>query len=221
MWTLNDPDKKVRRDHILSISGAEHHEVEGLGKRDIHFITERYNGQVVDSWQEIVKSQKNVQTCNIGNCNIYGLVTVFSKRAPQTPADVFICKTCAIKVRATSDRKQSKLNYKHEFPKRIMAFSRALRKLYPELNSRKSRKPTKHGGNEIIINKVSWDAREDVRKKINILGYEFNLHVNLANSQEDNGYDERMRYTICDISPMFDEHFRDHGHRGGILKRNR
>ena len=207
--------KTVRREHTIGRQWVEVFDVEGTGQMEIWSMQEKYIGRVADSWRQTA-SGKIVQECDWGVCETHELVTKFSKISPNTPAEDWRCTKCVAACLRKKQRVQSKVDYQKQFPKRIMKFSRALRKRHPELNSRKSRI-----NNDVIVNDGYWGGDAVLRKKINICGYEYNLHVNSFYGQDDNEGVNRVRFSVIDISPMFDEHFRDHGHKGGIKKDNR
>ena len=208
-------DKTVRRDIFVERMDYKPCHVEGIGMCNIYSFQESYVGEVVNYWEETIQG-KIVQQCTKGLCNTRNLITEFSEDNPKKPVSHWMCPKCTRVQGAARARVDSRKNYKEAFPKRVMAFSRALRKRHPELNSRKSRVD-----NDIIINGTRWEGNRNERKKINILGYEFHLHVNTFHMQEDNDGQRRTRFTVQDISPMFDEHFRDQGHKGGIMAVNR
>lgn len=208
-------DKTVRRDHRVEYLHSEKVEIEGVGDAQVHFFTETYIGRAVDSWAENDRG-KIVQECTKGICDRYRVATSFSKISPKTPYSDWICQPCAYQGNARKRRIVSKNEYSAAFPKRIMAFSRALRKLHPEFNSRKSRI-----SNDIVLNGYYYRRNDDMRKKVNLLGYEYHLHIGAFKDQDANDGQDRLRISMQDISPMLDEHFRDHGHKGGIRKENR
>jgi len=211
-WT----NKKVRAEHLVNRNHVLNYELEGVGPSDIWFMKEMYNGQTVATWEQTAKG-KIVQVCLKAGCTTYSIIKEFSKINPKLALKDWQCPRCTVKQNATAVRIKSKNRYEVELPKRVMEFSRALRKRHPEFNSRKSRI-----SNEIIINGRKWSIEDGgARKKINLLGYEFNLHVKNFYGADPNGDEDRIKFDLHDISPMFDEHFRDHGHRGGIRKENR
>ena len=204
-------DKTIRVEHLIERVDVDEREVEGVGESDIWYMTESYQGMTVSSWTQTAQG-KVTQICTKGTCRTHNIIKEFSDNKPKMAARSWACARCIRIQTAARGRIESKQNYKAELPKRIMAFSRALRKRHPEFNSRKSRLD-----NDIIINGRQWNVNnDDTRKKINIVGYEFNLHVDTFYSQDDNDGEDRVRFTVQDISPMFDEHFRDHGHKGGV-----
>lgn len=207
--------KTVRRDHTISRQDVETYDVEGKGQMEIWLMEEVYVGKTVNTWEQTAKGRL-VQGCSKSVCQAHKFVKTVTEHNPMQPARSWMCDVCTgIQFRA-KQRVESREAYKLAFPERIMKFSRALRKRHPELNSRKSRKD-----NDVIVNGDYWAENDALRRKINIFGYEHNLHVNRFKSQDDNDGEGRVRFSMVDISPMFDEHFRDHGHKGGIMAKNR
>lgn len=206
-------DKLIRRDHKITCSKEIERFVENYTKDvPVRYMDENYKLMRVDGWVETVRGGHRLQVCSNGACNTFRLYEPGLQISWK-------CVACGNTLRIQAERETSMENYEKEFPKRIMKFSRALKKRHPELNSRKSR--DKVWGNCIIVNGTRRSADRELRKLINIVGYEHNLHVNDFYRQEDNDGEVRVRFDLHDISPLFNEHFISHGHKQGIQERNR